>query len=100
MHIDQECRDCLIRLVDLTVELASPEALVQEAARAAALAIIEAEYGPGAIPALIANRFHLAIQTISGNPDPFCPANRRRPCFSAATLRHCLPGFPRPWSLC
>ncbi len=94
MRIDQACRDCLIRLVDLTVELASPEALVQEAAKAAALTIIEAEYGPGAIPALIANRFHLAIQTISGNPDPFLPRKQTETVFLRRHFEDISPRFP------
>ena len=94
MRIDQECRDCLIRLVNLTVELASPEARVQEAAKAAALAIIEAEYGPGAIPALIANRFHLAIQTISGNPDPFLPRKQTETMFLRRHFKDMSARFP------
>jgi damage-control phosphatase, subfamily I len=94
MRIGQECRDCLIRLVELTVELASPEVRVQEAAKAAALAIIDAEFAPGAIPALIANRFHLSIQTISGNPDPFLPRKRAETTFLRRHFNDISSRFP------
>lgn len=74
MEIRPECYGCLERLVTLTVELATPEPEVQARAREVALEIIDREFGrPGAIPALIASRFHRVIQEISGNPDPFAP---------------------------
>ena len=71
MHIQEECRACLLRLVDLTVGLATEGADLRETARAAALAIIDEDFAPGAIPALIANHFHLAIQMVTRNSDPF-----------------------------
>lgn len=73
MKILPECRSCLERLVDLTVSLATDNPEVQRRARDTAMDIIAEEFGPTAIPALIANRFHLAIQEITGNPDPFLP---------------------------
>lgn len=68
-----ECRDCLERLVGLAVGLAASDPDLQEKARRRALAIIAEDFHPGAISAVIANRFHLAIQEITGNPDPFLP---------------------------
>jgi uncharacterized protein with ATP-grasp and redox domains len=72
MEIRPECYGCLERLVDLTVGLATSDPALQEEARRAALDIIREESGAGAaIPAMIANRFHLVIQEFTGNPDPF-----------------------------
>jgi len=71
MHIREECRACLVRLVDLTVNLATRDPDLKTAARDAALAIIDEDFFPQAIPALIANRFHQEIKRITGNPDPF-----------------------------
>jgi damage-control phosphatase, subfamily I len=71
MHIQEECRACLTRLVDLTVDLATQAPDLRTAAKDAALAIIAEEFNPDAIPALIANRFHQEIKRITGNPDPF-----------------------------
>jgi damage-control phosphatase, subfamily I len=93
MRIQQECRDCLIRLVDLTVELAAPDADLKMAARARALAIIDEEWAPGAIPALIANRFHLEIQNITRNPDPFLPHKQAETAFLERHFRAVAPGF-------
>lgn len=71
MRIQEECRDCLTRLVDLAVNLATEDPDLRRQARDAALAIIEEKFTPDAIPALIANRFHQEIKRITGNPDPF-----------------------------
>jgi uncharacterized protein with ATP-grasp and redox domains len=71
MAIQSECRDCLQRLVDLTLDLAGVGPELRERARHAARDIIRQEFRPEAIPALIATRFHLAIQELTGNPDPF-----------------------------
>ncbi len=71
MTIKEECYRCLVRLLDLTVTAATSDDNLRKQARKAALAIVEAEFHPHAIPALIANRFHRIIQKISGNPDPF-----------------------------
>lgn len=70
MQIQPECRGCLERLVEMTVGLATPDPVIQQQARQASLDIIDREFGPRAIPALIASRFHRAIQEISGNADP------------------------------
>lgn len=94
MRIHEECRDCLIRLVDLTVGLATPDPGLQEAARARALAIIDEEFGPGAIPALIANRYHLEIQKITGNPDPFLQHKESETALLERSFRVAAPDFP------
>jgi uncharacterized protein with ATP-grasp and redox domains len=93
MRIQEECRDCLIRLVDLTVGLATPDSEVQKAARTRALAIIDEEFGPGAIPALIANRYHLEIQRITGNPDPFLGQKRAETAFLERSFKAVVRGF-------
>ncbi len=73
MKIRPQCYGCLERLVELAVGLATSDPERQRQARQLALGIIARDFGPRAIPALIANRYHLAIQEISGNPDPFAP---------------------------
>jgi damage-control phosphatase, subfamily I len=94
MRIQEECRDCLIRLVDLTVGLATPDADLKMAAKAAALGIIDEEFAPGAIPALIANRFHLEVQDITRNPDPFCGRKEAETAFLNRHFQAVAPGFP------
>jgi uncharacterized protein with ATP-grasp and redox domains len=71
MAIMPECYPCLSRLVALTVELAGPDPAVQRQAGQAARQILDQEFGPGAIPAAIANHCLDVIQQISGNADPF-----------------------------
>jgi uncharacterized protein with ATP-grasp and redox domains len=94
MRIQEECRDCLIRLVDLTVGLATPDADLRMAARARALAVIDEECAPDAIPALIANRFHLEIQEITGNPDPFLSRKEAETALLDRHFQSVAPGFP------
>jgi uncharacterized protein with ATP-grasp and redox domains len=94
MRIREECRDCLIRLIDLTVTLATPDPELREAARARALAIVDEEFGPGAIPALIANRCHLEIQRITRNPDPFLERKKSETAFLERQAQAVAPGFP------
>jgi len=94
MRIQEECRDCLIRLVDLTVGLATPDANLKMAAKTAALAIIDEEFTPGAIPALIANRFHLEVQDITRNPDPFRSCKEAETAFLDRHFQDVAPGFP------
>lgn len=81
MRIQEECRACLVRLVDLTVNLATQDPSLRTAAKDAALNIIEAEFAPEAIPALIANRFHKEIKRLTGNPDPFRPHKEAETAF-------------------
>ncbi len=94
MRIIPECYGCLARLVELTVTLATPETSLREEARRAAQDIIQAEAGPGAIPALIANHFHRVIREITGNPDPFLSRKRRETALLAKLSRKLLPAGP------
>jgi uncharacterized protein with ATP-grasp and redox domains len=94
MRIQEECRACLLRLVALTVELATADADLRRTAYNAALAIIEEEFAPQAIPALIANRFHLEIQKVTGNPDPFRPRKKAETAFLGRHFEAVAPGFP------
>ncbi|WP_449244673.1 damage-control phosphatase ARMT1 family protein [Desulfobacca acetoxidans] len=73
MLIRPECYSCLEKLIDLSVELATADRNLQAEARRQAREILAAEFSPSAIPAYIANIFHQAIKTITGNPDPFLP---------------------------
>jgi uncharacterized protein with ATP-grasp and redox domains len=76
MASQPECYDCLLRLAQLTVDLAGGGPEKQERALARAREIIEADFRPGAVPAVIANRFHRDIQDVTGNPDPFSSRKR------------------------
>lgn len=71
LQLGQECYTCLLKLIDLTVTLATAEPLLQAQARHAARAVLETEFSPGAIPAVIANRFHQVIKSLTGQADPF-----------------------------
>jgi uncharacterized protein with ATP-grasp and redox domains len=88
-----ECRACLERLVDLAVELATPDLELQEQARREALTIIHKDFQPGAISAVIANRFHLAIQEITGNSDPFLPRKQAETAQLAALYAKLAPSY-------
>lgn len=93
MYLQKECRACLVRLVDLTVSLAADDADLRAAARAAALAVIDREFVPGAIPALIANRFHPEIKRITGNSDPFRAHKEAETAFLEGYFRAVAPHF-------
>jgi uncharacterized protein with ATP-grasp and redox domains len=92
-RISPECRTCLERLVDLAVGLATADPALQEEARRQALAIIEEDFHPEAIAAVIANRFHLAIQEITGNPDPFLARKQAETRQLAALFKQLSPAF-------
>lgn len=94
MRIMPECRECLTRLVDLAVSLATHEPILQEAARYTALDIIAREFVPGAIPAQIANHFHVEIQKVTGNSDPFRPYKEAETAFLARQFQAVAPRFP------
>jgi len=94
MRIQEECRDCLARLVDLTVNLATRDPELKTAATEAALSIIEAEFAPEAIPALIANRFHQEIKLLTANPDPFLPHKEAETAFLDRHFQSVAPAFP------
>ncbi len=91
MAIRPECFACLERLIDLTVELATQDPEVRRQAQQAARGRLDREFGPEAIPAAIATRFHLDIQQISGNPDPFWPRKTAETAYLADMHRRLAP---------
>ena len=95
MAIQTECYPCLLRLVDLTVDLAGGGPETRERASAAALDIIQQENGPQAIPALIANRLHRAIQELTGNPDPFLSRKRVETAFLGRMYARISPTYKK-----
>jgi uncharacterized protein with ATP-grasp and redox domains len=88
-----ECRACLERLVDLAVGLATPDPALQGRAKEHALAIIADDFQPEAISAVIANRFHRAIQEITGNQDPFLPRKQAETVQLAALFQQITPSY-------
>jgi hypothetical protein len=84
-----ECRACLERLVNLAVQLATPDPSLREQAREQALAIIAEDFHPDAISAIIANRFHRAIQEITANQDPFF-SRKQVETAKLSSLFHCI----------
>lgn len=94
MQFRSECLPCLKRLVELTVSLATPEPELRRRAQTAAWAMVEAEAGPGAIPAVIANRFHRLIRELTGNPDPFLPRKQAETALLARLARQVVPEPP------
>jgi damage-control phosphatase, subfamily I len=95
MKIRPECRPCLESLVDLTAGLAAKDPGLREKVQAAALEIIAREFNPEAISALIANRFHLAIQDLAGNPDPFAARKATQTAYLARMYRQIAPAYSR-----
>jgi hypothetical protein len=91
MAIRPECFACLERLIELTVELASQDPEVRHQAHQAARRRLDREFGLEAIPAAIATRFHLDIQQISGNPDPFLPRKTAETAYLADMHRRLAP---------
>jgi len=91
MHFQSDCLPCLKRLVELTASLATPDPERRRKAREAAWAVVAAEVGPGAIPALIANRCHRVIRELTGNPDPFLPRKQAETALLARLARQVLP---------
>jgi uncharacterized protein with ATP-grasp and redox domains len=92
-RIFPECRACLERLVDLAVGLATPDPGLQDRARQQALAIVAEHFHPRAISAVIANRFHRAIQEITGNPDPFLLRKQAETAQLAALYERIAPSY-------
>ncbi len=95
MTIRPECYDCLLRLIEQTVQAATAEVSLQAEARRQARTVLAAEFGPEAIPAIIANHFHPIIQAVTGNPDPFL-ARKRRETALARQVASALPRLPNP----
>jgi uncharacterized protein with ATP-grasp and redox domains len=79
--VQPECYACLLRLVELTTDLAAGDPEKRARAREMSQAIIRREFRPGAIPALIANHFHRVIREQTGNPDPFSSQKREETAY-------------------
>ena len=88
-----ECHPCLERLVGLAVELATPDPEVRRRASESARRCLDQEFGPGAIPALIANRLLGIIHQISGNHDPFAARKAASTAFAARMHRRLAPAY-------
>jgi len=93
MAIRSECYACLERLAALTVELATPDPEVRRQALLAARRLLDQEFGPGAIPAAIANRFLPVIHQITGNADPFAARKAAETVWAARVYRHLAPTY-------
>jgi damage-control phosphatase, subfamily I len=93
MTICPECYACLKRLMTGTVELASPIPDMRRRALLAASSILDQEFSWGTVPARIANRFLLAIHTITGNADPFAERKATETAFAARMVQNLLPGY-------
>jgi hypothetical protein len=93
MRMLSECDGCLARLIRQTVELATPDPQIQARAEAAASDQVRRESHPEAIPALLANRFHRTIQTITGNPDPFAARKDAETALLSRLAAATAPGF-------
>ncbi len=93
MAIRPECYACLERLVALATELASSDPEVQRRASRAARQILDREFGPGAIPAAIANQFLPVILQISGNADPFAARKTAATTFAAGMQERLAPAY-------
>jgi len=79
--------------VELAVSLATTDPERRRRARDAALDIVEQDFGPEAIPARIANRYHLAIAAISGNPDPFAARKALETAYLSRMYQRLAPAY-------
>jgi uncharacterized protein with ATP-grasp and redox domains len=93
MAIGPECYACLEQLAALTVELATPDPELRRQALRAARRLLDQEFGPDAIPAVIANRFLAAIHRISGNDDPFAARKAAATASAGRWHRHLAPAY-------
>ena len=88
-----ECHPCLERLVGLAVELATPDPEVRRQASQSARRCLDQEFGPDAIPAVIANRLLGIIHQISGNHDPFAARKAAATVWAARMYRRLAPAY-------
>jgi hypothetical protein len=95
MQMLPECAGCLERLIRQTASLATSAPALQQQAADAALAQVRRESRPGAIPALLANRFHRTIAAITGNDDPFAGRKSAETALLARLARDAAPRYGR-----
>lgn len=95
MEIQPQCRVCLEGLADLAAGLATQDPEAQRRSRIAARKIIAREFGPGAIPAVIATHFLHAIHENSGNPDPFASRKAAETAHLARMSQRLEPAYPK-----
>lgn len=93
MVVQPQCYACLLRLVELTVDLAARDPEKQAQARDLSRAIVHREFRPGAVPALIANRLHRAIREQTGNPDPYCSRKKAETAFLSRMYARIAPSY-------
>ena len=93
MAIRPECYPCLERLVGLAVELASPDPEVRRQAHKSARRRLDQEFGPAAIPAVIANRLLRIIHDLSGNFDPFAARKGAATAWAARMYQRLSPVY-------
>ena len=93
MTLGSECYACLQQLVALTVDLACADLKTQHQAHQAACQVLDREFGPVAIPALIANRLLPVIYQVSRNPDPFAARKTAATALAAKMLRLLAPAY-------
>ncbi|RDV82462.1 damage-control phosphatase ARMT1 family protein [Ammonifex thiophilus] len=89
MRAQEECYDCLRRLVEMAAQLAAPEGELREKARAEGKAVLQAEFSLDKVPTTIATLTQRVIKEVTGNPDPFRPVKEREMAM-AQELFSCL----------
>jgi len=95
MAVQPECYACLLRLAELTADLAARDLEKQEQARDLSRAIIHREFRPGAVPALIANRFHRVIREQTGNPDPYSSRKKAETAYLVRMFARIAPTYKK-----
>lgn len=93
MAVQPECYACLLRLAELTVDLAAQDPEKQAQAREMSRAIIHREFRPGAVPALIANQFHRVIREQTGNPDPYSSRKKGETAYLGRMYARIAPSY-------
>ncbi|MFO8011441.1 MAG: ARMT1-like domain-containing protein [Dehalococcoidia bacterium] len=71
MKIDEECYDCLARLVRQASELATKDEALREKAITEGLDYLEREFSRDKISIEVATPLHRIVREITGNPDPY-----------------------------
>jgi uncharacterized protein with ATP-grasp and redox domains len=71
MRVTSECLPCLQRLIEMTVNAASPAHEIRERAASHAWGLVERMKEGPLSPAHLANRFYPLIKAICNNADPF-----------------------------